>query len=202
MILMTKFLLKVIGITLVGLLVAIGLVFTVLYVFTPKTLAEMCDGVGIYDGAVEFMYKQYGTTDNIKDLDTTCRYAIKGSDDKMMASYLGKLVEREDFLDYCKQNEGLSVDYYDFICGKYVASAYKTGADLDGVLSRADNLTVVYGTGCALRSLAVAVIENGDRSAAEKVSAALIKRAENAVGAEKELIENDKELFDDFLSAR
>ena len=198
---MKRFLLKVVGITLAGILVFIGAAFAVLYIFTPRTLAGIYDGLGGYGAAASLMYKEYRSSDKISDLDATCRYALKHGDDEKIALYLGYMTKRADFEDYCNADEGLSVGYYDFLCSEYVVSAYKTESDTDGVILIADALTKTYGKGSALHALAVAVAVNSDKATAAKVRSAVAARADKAEGEEKLAIESDIEHLDEFLRA-
>ena len=186
---MKKFILKVCGITALGIIGFALLLFTAFMIFSPATLADIAGGLGDDGNACALMYNQYNKSGDIKDLDAACLYALKTEDKALAVKYLGELCSKEDFFNYCAATEDKGEDYYDFICGKYVSALFVS--DAFAALEQADALTKEYTAGCALRALAFSAVGASDSVTAASVKDKLAARLDSATSAEKTLIEQD-----------
>lgn len=114
---LTKLILKTSAITVAIVLGVSALLFGVLAIFSPVSLAKMFDSVGGYKGAVYFYEKQYQKTKSISDLSTLCLKIDDGKDAIRSEKYLKLFVENEGFEQYCQLlddgvNSGITNEEY------------------------------------------------------------------------------------------
>ena len=198
---MKKFVLKIIGITLLAIFALACLTYSVFLIFAPGVLSDFHNGIGNYGKAAIYAYKQYDASKNIADLDKASKYAIKTGNDLTIVKYLSVLTENDDFYDYCINDEALGKGYYEFMCGKYVCSLYNTstGEDRKSAADKANALSVEYGKDCPMRALMFKVIEASDTATIEYIKQLDEARIAEATEDEKKIIESDIAIIDEIM---
>lgn len=125
---MKKLVLKTVAITLAAVLCLSLIVYGIIALSSPITLAKAYDGLGWYKPAVRYYENQYEKTQSNDDLFVLCTKVNEYTDSQRAVKYLGELIEKEDYLDYCekvdKQQKDQDFTTENFIDGKYVVAVF------------------------------------------------------------------------------
>ena len=113
------------------------LVFAVLSLGFPATVASWSYDLGNYGIATKYAALYYSYTGKTEDLATCTGYAILSEKDSYIIEYCSELIDCDDFSDYCKEydavmNEALSslgytFSYRQYIYGKLAVAYYSSG---------------------------------------------------------------------------
>ncbi|MBP5373019.1 MAG: hypothetical protein J6Y44_02400 [Clostridia bacterium] len=195
---MKTFILKVIGITLIAVIAVLAIGYSVFMIFFPATLASFYDGIGAYDAAVFYSYRNYERTEDKSDLNAVCRYALKTGDSETAIKYLDMLVDGE-FYEFCAQEETLGETYYNFITGKLVTLKYYNGESANGCVDLARGFTRHYTNDCALRAMIFSAVDKNDRATLNYVKSVIQTLSATLEGDEKLLADDDLTNLNEFL---
>lgn len=128
---MKNLVLKTVVLTFIAVIAVFLTVYGCFASFAPKSLASVWADLGNYGISIKYYEKQYEKTDNIDDLATLCSKTDEKNDSERAVKYLALLTEKEDFSEFCAQNDGGKT--YEFYYGKYaVAAFYK--ADVEAAI--------------------------------------------------------------------
>ena len=157
---MSRTILKTALITIGGLIVALGIIFTVWIFGFPKSMATVSVQWGNYNFAVKCADRQYSRTGKTEDLALCAEISIFSGNDELIVTYCEPLVAKPDFESLCaKKDEEVAKKLEDTQLGSYTTSysAYVIG-----------NLAVSqYRTGNLEK--AVATAESGDKECFKKL---------------------------------
>ena len=103
---MKKLVIKTIAITIAVMLGVVVVAFGVTSLIAPKFLANIFDGVGGYSASIFFYEKQYEKTEDIYDLVLLVDKIEKEKDSVLAEEYLYKLINHEQFNEYCNLSDG------------------------------------------------------------------------------------------------
>ena len=134
---MKKLVIKTTCITLASLIVAFAIFFGAASLFAPGWVGGIFDGVGNYSASVFFYEKQYEKTGDIDDLNTLVLKIDIKNDSSRASKYFGKMVEHQDFEEFCNSQDGgsdISAEEYYFGC--YVLALAYNGK-LDDAIDKA-----------------------------------------------------------------
>ena len=190
---MKKFVLKVIGITVLAIFALACLTYAAFMLFAPGPLADFHNDIGNYNKATSYAYRHYEKTKNISDLDKACKFALKTENDLTIVKYLSVLVDDEGFVDYCEDSYAFGDDYYDFMCGEYVCSLYRTEGNKQSACDKANAYSANYRKNCALRALMFAAAEVKDKETLTYIKDLLSARTPS------ELLDSDIEKINELL---
>ena len=190
---MKKFVLKVIGISVLAIFTVVCLTYAAFMLFAPGFLADFHDGIGNYNKAASYAYKVYEKSGETSDLDKACKFALKTENDLVIVKYLSVLVDCDGFSDYCKEKYTFGDDYYDFMCGKYVCSLYLTEADKKAPCDKANAYSAAYTKNCALRALMFEAAEARDKETLKYIKELLSARTSS------ELIQSDIDKINELI---
>ncbi len=98
---MKKLVVKTSLITLATIVGAVIIAFFSLWIFSPKTLANVFDGVGAYSASLYFYEQNYNKTEDIRDLALLVDELIKNEDNENLETYSKKLISDNGFYNYC-----------------------------------------------------------------------------------------------------
>ena len=136
---MKKLVIKTTCITLASLIVAFAIFFGAASLFAPGWVGGIFDGVGNYSASVFFYEKQYEKSGDIDDLNTLVLKIDIKNDSSRAAKYFGKMVEHQDFEEFCNSQDGggstISTNEYYFGC--YVLALAYNGK-LDDAIEKAN----------------------------------------------------------------
>ena len=138
---MSKTILKTALITIGGLVVALGIIFTVWIFAFPGSMATVSVQWGNYNFAVKCANRQYNRTGKTEDLAVCAEISIFAGDDALIVKYCEPLVEKDDFDSLCikkdeevaKKLEGTqfgsyTTGYSAYVIGNLAVSQYRTGS--------------------------------------------------------------------------
>ncbi len=139
---MKKIILKSALMTL-GIVVGFAVVlFAVLSLGFPSTMAGWCEQVGNYKLAVRYAVLAYSYSGKIDDLARCVNNSVLAEDNSLIIEYGVKLIDDEEFDDYCASADaefseaypGISYSYCQYIYG-CVAGAYYEMGELESALA-------------------------------------------------------------------
>lgn len=100
--------------------------FGVTSLIAPKFLANIFDGVGGYSASIFFYEKQYEKTEDIYDLVLLVDKIEKEKDSVLAEEYLYKLINHEQFNEYCNLSDGKGfLNTKEYYSGLYALSLCK-----------------------------------------------------------------------------
>lgn len=109
-------------ITLASVIVMLALAFGIASLAFPKNMSEICENFGNYKLAASYAERQYEYTGSTEDLyRCTCLY-IRVGDRSKTVKFCGKLVDKQDFKEYCGPNA-------QYIYSNYATALYLSGND-------------------------------------------------------------------------
>ena len=134
---MKKLVIKTTCITLASLIVAFALFVGAAILFAPGWVGGIFDGVGNYSASVFFYEKQYEKTGDIDDLNTLVLKIDIKNDSSRASKYFGKMVEHQDFVEFCSSQDGGSdISAKEYYFGCYVLALAYNGK-LDDAIDKA-----------------------------------------------------------------
>ena len=134
---MKKLVIKTTCITLASLIVAFALFVGAAILFAPGWVGGIFDGVGNYSASVFFYEKQYEKTGDIDDLNTLVLKIDIKNDSSRASKYFGKMVEHQDFKEFCNSQDGGSdISAKEYYFGCYVLALAYNGK-LDDAIDKA-----------------------------------------------------------------
>lgn len=129
---MAKIILRTTLKTLLGLVIALLIIFLVLSFGFPSQMASLFEKMGAYGIATNYASLSYAYKNDADSLERCARDSILAGDDEDIVKYCTYLAGDDGFGAVCEKNGGES--YRQYIYGKLAASLYKTG-DADGALN-------------------------------------------------------------------
>ncbi len=196
---MKNLVIKTVFITLASLFGLLLLVFGALALFSPVTLAEVFDVTGSYSGSILFYEKQYDKTGDIEDLAVLSIKINQEVDAELAEKYLEKLVNHENFEQFCASEDGGVLSNKQFYVGKYALALVKNGK-LDKALTVAEDFVNQNGyTG--FNPYSVILVEKGKGLTAQQLNAIKAK-IQSYSGADKENATADIEYIDNLISQK
>lgn len=125
---MKKLILKTTLFTFCGVLLLISLIYGIVALASPISLAKMFDGVGNYSISMHYYEKNYEKNKNLGNLYTICSKVDEKSDSVRAEKYLAIFTADENFTNFCKQKDTTQsaslVRSDDIFYGKYVVSIF------------------------------------------------------------------------------
>ncbi len=168
------------------------LVFAVLSLGFPSTVARWSYQLGNYGMATKYAALYYSYTGETEDLALCAEYSIISGKDSYIIKYCEKLIDRDDFAQYCAEYDAaiteaypsLEYSYRQDIYGK-LAQAYYSSGDMQSAIGTAveavaedcdrkqyalgeelDCTITCFPVSNAIGSLALKIISSGDGDAA------------------------------------
>ncbi len=124
---MKKLVVKTVAITVAAIIVLSAAVYLTLALCLPKTLANGWKNMGNYSLAAKYYEKQYNKSEDVEDLAVLCIYLDVKTDSARAEKYLKLLTGRDDFKNYCENednNGGYNMTSYEYYYGKFAVSTY------------------------------------------------------------------------------
>ncbi len=178
--------------TLLAVVTALVIAFTVLCFGFPQTVAELFEKSGNYSAAIPFAALKYTYSGSADDLARCAEDSVLANDYPNVVRFCGELTVNEDFTALCeRKDEVIAAGFYrQYIFGNYSNALYLTG-DADGALVAADKgMEGLEGfpPGNTYAKLAIAVAEAKDGKTALK----LLDRLNGITPEENEKVSYDK----------
>lgn len=127
---MKKLVIKTALITIACLLVLAILIYGILAIFSPKTLATVYQNFGNDSLSVKYTEKQYNKTKDIEDLYLLCVKLDYERDSEKTEEYTAILTSLTEYNGFCKEKDnevGSVIKTHELIEGKFVCAVYKNG---------------------------------------------------------------------------
>lgn len=121
---MKKLVIKTTVIALSIIIVLTFLVFAIISITSPLTLANASFRLGNKDLAVKYTEKHYLKSLEYDDLALLVERGISANNDKIVIKYAPKFLNSENFEEYSKTQSG---DYTNYISSGYVVALYSEG---------------------------------------------------------------------------
>ncbi len=175
---MDKLVLKTALLSLVAVIVAALLVFSLWMLSSPQTMASACEKTGNYRLAVTCADLRYKYTKNAADLARCAEDGILAGDDGYIVKYGEKLVAHSGYEELCAQKDKQLADspyaeytrgYNTYICGWLASAQYRSGA-IEKAVQTAES-----GGVHSFNKLVIEIAQRRDAPAAESVLDALGK---------------------------
>lgn len=178
----------------IGIAILALIVFGVLSLGFPSTMAGLCENTGNFYMAAGYASLSYTYTGDVNDLNRCFADNVQAKNDGDIVRFGEKLVQDEKFGEVCEtnsktvttENGKVFIDYKQFVYGNIACAKYRLGdkdeavsatkTAMDGVENFPKNNAVAY--------LSLQVIESGDKGTAEKLLAEMekFKPAEDETG--------------------
>lgn len=127
---MSKLIFKTAAITLASVIGVCSLVIGILMLCSPRTIANVLDGMGGYSASVYFYEKQYDKTESVNDLSCLILKIDGEKDPFLLEKYLGTMIGREDFNNFCVEQDANSdsdITTKEYYHGNYAVILVKNG---------------------------------------------------------------------------
>lgn len=199
-----KTVLKTILYTLLSVLAALMILFSVMTLFAPGTLADFNFSLGNKNLCVWYTEKEY---ENRKSVDTLNKLVYRTKwlgDDKRIAKYSKLLIDDQGFDSLCKrtdkENEGngkIKGSYKDYIYSDYVLALYRLNADKEAIAFAANQvMNGAYPVNNAFQALLYSVYLSKDYQTLKGMVGELDMYIANITSEEDKLrAENDLKYF-------
>ena len=133
---MRKLVIKTIAITLTSIVGALVVAFGATWLFAPKILANVFDGVGSYAASVFFYEEQFNKTGDISDLAVLVDKLDIEKDAEKAEGLLKKLVTHDNFEEFAIESDAGKtpiVSTKEYYAGLYTVVLYDNGKLLDSL---------------------------------------------------------------------
>ena len=133
---MRKLVIKTIAITLAAIVGALVVAFGATWLFAPKILANVFDGVGNYAASVFFYEEQFNKTGDISDLAVLVDKLDIEKDAEKAEGLLKKLVTHDNFEEFAIESDAGKtpiVSTKEYYAGLYTVVLYDNGKLLDSL---------------------------------------------------------------------
>lgn len=172
------------------------LVFGVLALFSPVTLARGAKSMGLEKVAVSYYKSAYDKSGDFTVLSELIDVSDNLDDNGVLSSYGLKFISSEEFSKYCeesdKEKDG-GVSSYDYYCHVVVEALYKNG-DKKTSAETSVKFTYEYTNTSPLKTAIMLAAKNNDDEYADFIVAAYSER-EHEISYNDDSLENDFELL-------
>lgn len=167
----------------IGVAILALVVFGVLSLGFPSTMAGLCENTGNFSMAAGYASLSYTYSGDVNDLNRCFADNVQAGNDNDTVRFGEKLIQDEKFGEVCEtnsktvttENGKVFIDYKQFVYGHVACAKYRLGdreAALEAAKSAMDGVEN-FPKNNALATLSLQVIQKADKDTAEKILAEL-----------------------------
>lgn len=200
---MKNFIVKTALITLASVIATALVSFTVLTVYSPRTVANLAYSLGSERVALWYEELTFQKSDKVSDLKTLFERSAEFKNNEYLVKYSKMLIEHDEFDAVCAADDeknyneanGNNIKYKNFVYGNYAVALYKTGASHTEIFAVADVTvedeyskhnayqSLIYGSGATEDKAFLTAIK-------EKLSELAEKFGESVIAADLAAVDN------------